>query len=179
MRASPIQLLHVIYKRVAVKEYSGEKRSQSTAVGFDFEGVNIKAKVAAGMKKGQRDDPQDFLVDLEVQIENAEGKPTPYDIDIGILGVFKVLPSLPNERREDLVTVNGASILYGAIREIVLTLTSRFAAGAMTLPGMNFEDHAPSARREKVVEELGHAAIVDGGVRSPVHRPSPKGRTRR
>src|SRR5687767_4402692 len=135
MRPSPIQLLHVVYRRVAVYEYKGKQQpTSSTAIGFDFQGVNIRAKVACGTKKGQADNPRDFLVDLEILIDNQEGKPTPYNIDVGILGVFKVLPSLPADRREDLVTVNGASILYGTIREIVLGLTSRFSPGAMTLP---------------------------------------------
>lgn len=142
MRPSPIQLLHVIYRRIAVMESRPNKKA--TVIGFDFQGVRLKAKVGSALKKGQEADPRDFVVDLELAIDNKDGKPTPYDLDIAVVGVFNVLPSLPIERREDLVTVNGASILYGAIRELVLGLTSRFSSGPMTLPGMNFEDHAPS-----------------------------------
>jgi len=123
------------------------------AVGFNFEGVNIHAKVGTALKKGQEDDPRDFLVNLEIVIDNKEGKPSPYQVDVGVVGVFSVLPSLPKEKREDLLTVNGASILYGAIREMVLSLTSRFAGGALTLPGMNFEDDAPSSRTTKATAQ--------------------------
>lgn len=152
MRPSPIQLLHVIYRRVNVTE-CGHASSQ-TAIGFDFQGVNIKAKLGSALKKGQEADPEDFLVDLEIAIDNEAGKPTPYGIDVSVLGVFKVLPSLTKDRREDLVTVNGASILYGAIRELILGITSRFQAGPLTLPGMNFEDHAPSALKGDVTKQL-------------------------
>ena len=159
MRPSPIQLLHVVYRRVAVNEYAaGDRNGESTAIGFDFQGVNIKAKVGCGLKRGQDKNPRDFLVELEVLIDNREGKPTPYNVEVGIIGIFKVLPPLPPERREDLVAVNGASILYGTIREIVLGLTSRFAAGPMTLPGMNFEDHAPSSAGDSLVD-IGHETL--------------------
>ena len=146
MRPSPIQLRHLIYNKVAVSPNHSEEESPGRAVGFDFDGVNIRAKVGIARKPGQERDPRDFLVNLEIRIDSKEGKAAPYDIDVGVVGVFEVLPSLAREKREDLVTVNGASILYGVIREAVLSLTSRFVGGALTLPGMNFEDDAPSLR---------------------------------
>jgi preprotein translocase subunit SecB len=142
MRPSPIQLIHTVYRRIAVSEVADS--DIQSALGFDFQGVRIKAKLGGGPKKGQEQDPKDFLITLALTIENSEGKRTPYNVDVSVMGVFKVLPSLPKERREDLVTVNGASILYGAVREMVINLTSRFPAGALILPGMNFQDHAPS-----------------------------------
>jgi preprotein translocase subunit SecB len=146
MRPSPLQLRHVVYKKVSVAPRSSEE-SGAPGEGFDFEGVNLRSKIGTALKEGQEDDPRDYLVDLEIVIDNNLGKPTPYEIDVGVIGIFNVLPSLPKDRREDLVTVNGASILYGVIRELVLNLTSRFPNGALTLPGMNFEDSAPSARQ--------------------------------
>jgi preprotein translocase subunit SecB len=139
---------------VSVFPQEGTKDMPMRGVGFDFEGVNIKAKVGTAIKQGQEEDPRDFLVTLEIAIDNKEGKPAPYNVDVGVIGLFNVSPSLPTERRNDLLTVNGASILYGAIREMVLTLTSRFAAGGLTLPGMNFEDDAPSARIAKSTSQV-------------------------
>ncbi|MEI6302988.1 MAG: hypothetical protein WCR74_16215 [Betaproteobacteria bacterium] len=157
MRPSPLQLRHVIYTKVSVLPNAIDKKTEgklgsTSAVGFDFVGVSIRAKVGSALKAGQDDDPRDFLVDLDIVIDNKEGKPTPYGIDIGVVGVFNVLPSLPKEKRQDLVTVNGASILYGVIREIVLLLTSRFSSGALTLPGMNFEDSISADATKKAVE---------------------------
>ena len=160
MRPSPLQLRHVLYKKVSVIPHSPiDSETPVRAVGFEFDGINIQAKIGIGQKVGQEDDPRDFIVNLEIKIDGKEGKPAPYLIDIGVVGVFNVLPSLQKEKRKDLVTVNGASILYGVIREIVLSLTSRFAIGPMTLPGMNFEDtvvrtiHPPIATETHVAKE--------------------------
>lgn len=160
--------MHVVYRRVNVS--SSDLDIQQSVIGFDFQGVNIRANVRSSMKKGQESDPQDFLVTLGIVIDNKEGKQTPYNIDVSLLGVFKVLPSLAADRREDLVTVNGASILYGAIRETVLGLTSRFSAGPFTLPGMNFEDHAPSARKELIDRANPAGAVAPKGAQTSVKR---------
>lgn len=141
MRPSPLQLRHVLYTKVSVLgNPSVDKERPMRAAGFDFNGVNIKAKVGVGQKEGQDEDPRDFVVNLEITIDGKEGNPAPYLVDIAVVGVFNVLSTLARERRRDLVTVNGASILYGVVREVVLSLTSRFSTGPMTLPGMNFED---------------------------------------
>lgn len=144
MRPSPLQLQRVIYTKVSVAPNSELGDAPPRAIAFDFEGVNIKAKLGTAIKKGQEEDPRDFMVSLDILIDNKEGKPTPYSVDVGVIGLFNLLPSLDKNRREGLLTVNGASILYGAIREMVTSITSRFAPGSLTLPGMNFEDHAPS-----------------------------------
>jgi len=133
--------MHLVYKKIAVAENADLSKRDVSGLGFDFEGVQIKANLGTAIKSGQERDPRDFLVDLEIAIDNKEGKPTPYMVDVAVLGIFKVLPSLPSEKRRDLLTVNGASILYGVVREMVVSLTSRFAAGPLTLPGMNFQDH--------------------------------------
>lgn len=151
MRPSPIQLMHVVYKRVAVSENLAAAQKLS-GLGFDFEGVKVEAKLGTATKEGQNKDPRDFLIDLEISIDNKEGKPTPYMVDVGVVGIFNVLPSLPAERRRDLITVNGASILYGVVRELVLSLTSRFLAGPLTLPGMNFQDHVEDGPNMAVAE---------------------------
>lgn len=41
---------------------------------------------------------------------------------------------------EDLAAVNGTSLLWSAVREQVLSLTSRMPAGPVMLPTMNFYD---------------------------------------
>lgn len=150
MRPSPLQLQRVLYRKVSVLPTpTPEGETAVKAAGFDFDQVSIRSAIGSGARAGQEEDPKDFLVNLEIGIDNKDGKPAPYCIDIEVAGVFHVLPSLPKEKRLDLVTVNGASILYGVIREIVSLLTSRFASGTLTLPGMNFEDSLPSKQIQK------------------------------
>lgn len=175
MRPSPIQLQRIIYTKVSVAPNVDLGDASPRAIAFDFEGVNVKAKLGMAAKKGQEDEPRDFMVNLEILIDNKEGKPTPYAIDIGVIGLFNVLPSLDKNRREDLLTVNGASILYGAIREMVTSITSRFALGALTLPGMNFEDHEPS--RKKALSESGKNGFVENKDTKPASSESKKSST--
>lgn len=98
--------------------------------------------------------------------------PTPYAIDIGVIGLFNVLPTLDKNKREGLLTANGASILYGAIREMVTSMTSRFAPGPLTLPGMNFEDHDPS--RTKTVKSDEKAALAESKEAKAIRKGSKK-----
>jgi preprotein translocase subunit SecB len=46
------------------------------------------------------------------------------------------------EERRVRALVNGASLLYGAVREMVSTITSRSAHGPLLLPSLNFQDLA-------------------------------------
>ncbi|MGD7652772.1 MAG: protein-export chaperone SecB [Verrucomicrobiales bacterium] len=49
-------------------------------------------------------------------------------------GVFDIHPDFPEEKAPDLVRMNGGAILYGAIREQVLNLTSRSKHGPFEMP---------------------------------------------
>ena len=149
MRPSPIQIKQVVYSKIIVEPNDAYESTPTSALNFDFLGVNLKSRIGHGLAKGQEADPKDFFIELEIGIDNKQGKATPYRIEIAVLGLFTVLPSLVIEKREDLVVINGASILYGIIREMTLSLTSRFASGPLTLPGINFEDHMPSQKKPK------------------------------
>ena len=161
MRPSPIQLKHVIYSKVFVEPLAIENQEPTPAPEFDFKGVNVRAKISFGQKAGEEADPREFFVSLEIEIDNKIGKQTPYSVSMSVLGLFNVLPGLAVEKREDLIVVNGASILYGVIREMTLSLTSRFAAGPLTLPGMNFEDDAPSRVRERAAKKVPESISVE------------------
>jgi preprotein translocase subunit SecB len=63
-----------------------------------------------------------------------------------MLGVFLVLNGYPEEKIERLVKVNGPSMLYGALREIVKALTSRGPYGAIVLPSPSFYLPQPAAK---------------------------------
>lgn len=66
---------------------------------------------------------------------NKEGSPEePYMIDMAAIGTFKVLNlDLPEDELMKALTITGHSIVYGAIRESVLWITSRSIFGPFTL----------------------------------------------
>ncbi|NQX01089.1 protein-export chaperone SecB [bacterium] len=49
-------------------------------------------------------------------------------------GIFDIHPEFPAEKTEEMVRMNGGAILYGAIREMVLNLSSRSKHGPFELP---------------------------------------------
>ena len=62
----------------------------------------------------------------------------PYQIHCQVVGQFVVEEAFEREDLDRLVAVNGASILYSSLREMVLIVTGRSAWGAVQLPTVNF-----------------------------------------
>ncbi|WP_161499905.1 protein-export chaperone SecB [Rhodoferax sp. TS-BS-61-7] len=109
---------------------------------FQWDGVKLEVETAIGANQSQGDDPTNFMVSLIVRVKNQEGKICPYALDVELVAFVDVSPKLSTARREDLATVNGLAIAYGAVRELVTNLTSRMEYGPLTLPGVNFQDQA-------------------------------------
>lgn len=90
---------------------------------------------------------------------------SPYAGEICLAGFFTVSSAWPAQQRQQLVGINGPSMLYGAAREMVLLLTSRCSHGPMTLPTLSFakggEGHA--GQRDAVVSQEGQRAKPVGG----------------
>ena len=55
-----------------------------------------------------------------------------------IAGYFVVHEKYPTLKIKDLIEVTGASILYGACREMLANLTARGSHGVVSLPSVSF-----------------------------------------
>jgi preprotein translocase subunit SecB len=76
---------------------------------------------------------------LRVEIKSQKNAaPAAYEGKIEFFGTFSVDPAFPEERRDQLVRVNGSSILYGAVRELVANLTARGPYPMVRLPSISF-----------------------------------------
>lgn len=146
MLPSAIQLQHMAYLGIKVLPRQDEIPIGETP--FDFNGVMIGEGVEVVPVEDESADHDVFAVKLRIQIENKEGKICPYDIDVEAAGYFVIDDKIPAEQREELVSVNGCAVLYGCIRDQVLTLTSRCSNGALMMPTVNFLD-----RRKKPAEK--------------------------
>jgi preprotein translocase subunit SecB len=149
MQASPVQTKSILYRRVEVTPYlnaENQINSELDAQNLDWNGIRLEVATGTVVADGQGSDPTDFLVSLKLQVQNLQGKTSPYHLHIELLGFIQVNPKLPVERREDLATVNGLAIVYGAARELVTSLTSRMEYGPLVLPGVNFQDQAAAPR---------------------------------
>ncbi|WP_037247042.1 protein-export chaperone SecB [Rhodoferax saidenbachensis] len=145
MQASPIQTKSIIYRRVGVEAHLDADGNTDTTIdpkNFQWDGVKLEVETALGVDQSQGDEPSSFMLSLVVRVRNEEGKICPYKLDIELVAFVEINPKLSAARREDLATVNGLAIAYGATRELVTNLTARMEYGPLTLPGVNFQDHA-------------------------------------
>ena len=145
MQSSPIQTQSIVYGELSIVPYMPEGDESSDADGFDWAGV--KFDIAVKYDELERDGRPAYPVFLRIRVpNNGEGKKAPYAITAAIMGGFVYSGDKSKEDALDLVVVNGLSILYSSLREMILTTTTRMINGALYLPGANFMDHAPSLR---------------------------------
>ncbi|TXH62097.1 MAG: hypothetical protein E6Q93_03700 [Burkholderiaceae bacterium] len=150
MKPAPLQLLQVIFRKVSVEvdeRHAPEEPPNPFTSIFVFDGVKITTECGIGELDPDHERGRLYLVTLRVVIDNQaegdapEGKYSPYLIDVEARGVV-VIPKGAERLAppEDLAAVNGTSLLWSAVREQVLLLTSRMQAGPVMLPTMNFHD---------------------------------------
>lgn len=139
MQPSIIQLLEVTFVGVKVWPQSHENFNSQGVALFDFNDVEI-GEISETYRLTEEEDPLTYGVMLRIAIENKRGKIAPYDIDICVVGHFKIRKSIAKENRENIITVNGCSMLYSVVREQVMMITSRSVHGKLILPTVNFQD---------------------------------------
>ncbi len=141
MRPSQLQLVQFAYQSIKVTARQPSEGENTGNLPFDFNGVQIAEGVELTILDENKDDPKQFGLKFRIVIENAIGKIAPYDVDIGVVGIFTIGSDVTIPERENFVRVNGCAVLYGAIRDQILTLTSRSARGPLMLPTVNFLDY--------------------------------------
>ena len=150
MMPSPVQLMRLNFNRVQVEidaaHMPAELPNPLTTV-FVFDGVSLSTEVGLGEIDMAHERGPLYLVSLRLRVDNqpSDAEPnrkfSPYRIDIEAAGVV-LLPHGAEKLGPptDLVTVNGAALLWSAIREQLLTLSSRMPAGPAMLPTVHFHD---------------------------------------
>jgi hypothetical protein len=161
MKPSPIQLLQLMFKRVSVEldsEHPLPEIPNPLLATFTFDGVSIQTEVGIGVAEHDPERGQVFFLELRVAVDNklipeaTEQKFSPYAIDVAAECV--VLIRKGAERLgppEDLAAVNGASLLWSAVREQVLAITSRMRAGPAMLPTVHFHDLKQGAAKPAAI----------------------------
>ncbi len=99
------------------------------------------------------DNPRKYQGALVVNMNEDpknEGKPS-YTGSVEIIGIF-VISEQYKEDPVRLVNVTGASLLYGAVRELVCNLTARGPWPMVTLSTMSFVPQAQSKPEEERLE---------------------------
>lgn len=120
-----------------LEQYALVAVALQTAAG---EAISEKFQVTANPQVAQNDtDPLDWIIRLDVDIANPSADlHAPYTGRLEFFGKFRLAAEIPEDRRLLMVSNHGASILYGAVREMVANLTARMPHGMITLPAMSF-----------------------------------------
>ncbi len=96
------------------------------------------------------DDPTLWRATVGVRIEDkAENQPAPYVGEIRSAGHFKLDPDFSEVKAVDMVHLNAGAILYGAIRELILSLTSQSVHGELVLPTLDARCFLPKREDEE------------------------------
>lgn len=150
MKVSPIQLIRLDFRRVHVdfdQRHAPAEPPNPLTTTFLFDGVSITTEFGIGEPDRSNERGPIFFMSLRVLIDNEQApdepgrKFSPYLIDVEASAFVQVLAGaerlgLP----EDLASVNGAALLWSAIREQVLNLTARMPVGPVMLPTVHFQD---------------------------------------
>lgn len=107
--------------------------------------------------------PTDFKIDAELSrktddasriryvltISSAGRKErTPYTFRVSVVGYFHIDKQFPEEKADLLIYASAPSLLYGAAREMLATITGRGPYPAIILPTATFYDDAVRATKE-------------------------------
>jgi preprotein translocase subunit SecB len=106
--------------------------------------VEVTTTLGVGKHKTE---PREWRVDLKVEFEPKPNQNGPYRGTAEVVGFFEILDGWPEKDCEALITINGASLLYGAIREMILLISSRSSHGEFLLPTLRFQapERTPAA----------------------------------
>lgn len=146
MKHSPLQLLRYIVPEMSCSanpSFDPEKAPEGGA-----EQLSVNAVVAP--QKAPDDFPgRSWTVEMTISQKLQEGQNIPYKFELTLIGFFACQDGLPPAAEEErFVRVNGNSMLYGAAREVVRSLTARGPWGELFIPALSFYEKDARPKEE-------------------------------
>ena len=141
MRHSPLQLLRYSAPEISVAANPVYDAAKPIEVGVDQ--LAVESKIA------QQKVPDNFpghswSVEMTITQTIKEGQNFPYTFRLSLVGLFLCRNGqLPIPDEERFVRINGSSMLYGAAREVVRSVTTLGPWGDILLPTASFYDKEP------------------------------------
>jgi len=160
MKRSPIQLLRLTLIKIAIEPVeNGDLELTSTP--FDFDKVPFQTSKSIGKFPAYWEGNKPPLEGLEnstyhvalgVRTPPDKSDIGPYKFEIVYAGVIAVLKHSPESKisERDMALQYGLTLLWGAVREQLSTLTHKMPHGAAMLPTMSFMDEKDAVTQESV-----------------------------
>jgi preprotein translocase subunit SecB len=142
MKNSPLQLLRYVVPEASCTATPTFDPTQPIDSAIT---AQLSVNAAVTRQKAPDNFPgHSWSVEVSISQTLKEGQNFPYTFKVSLVGFFTCRDDLPPEAEEErFVRVNGSSMLYGAAREIVRSLTARGPWGALFIPGISFHDIPP------------------------------------
>ena len=169
MQLSPLQLLEYMFDGISVMPLEGYEPEEKFSPSLVF----FPGKLAMSADTGvvlllEEKKYSDFGVKLTLRVGPKDDSEAPYRVEIAVRGVVCMHLTQDTgqaEERRVRALVNGVSLLYGVVREMVTNITARSIHGQMLLPSLNFSDLALHKPEEVQVVEKAKAKKTPGAVR--------------
>jgi len=123
---SPLQLERSFFPQVKLVAQPDPDTHAEFDAETEFEAVQSKENNRA------------WFVTVRVHVKTTGEKKVPYTGTVECTGQFMVAAAWPEKDIHKLVVVNGTGLLYSAIREMILNITSRGPWPALILPTQSF-----------------------------------------
>lgn len=146
MRLSPLQLLEYTFDGISIMPVEGYVADPEFSTGLVF--FPGKLALSADTELAlltEEESYSDFGVRLTLRVGPKEDSLAPYQVQVSVRGVTRMhltQASGQAEERRVVALVNGVSLLYGVVREMVSNITSRSTHGQLLLPSLNFSELA-------------------------------------
>ena len=124
--SSPLQLDHYYFTKIALEAHEKGDANITNVVKN-----TVEISTAVGH-------PRRFRVQSDLDLLAPEGKQPSYTGSLQIVGFFTVDDAWPPDQINTLVYINAPSLLFGALREMIITLTARGPAPAVLLNTVTF-----------------------------------------
>ena len=138
---SPLQLVKLAYTGIHVEPFvHRDENEQELPPATEFSGVDIACRTGMRPLPASENQPPEYMVEVGISLaeEQVAAHRLPYVVEVGAWGHFRLISDVDPAKRDSLVEVNGASLVVGALRELVADLTARCPYGTMTLPTLRF-----------------------------------------
>jgi preprotein translocase subunit SecB len=131
----PVTLTAHFFPTVAVRaneELNAEELASDAEFDYDYE-------FQVGLVQSE-ENPLDFQAELSIKTKEKEGCLKGYDIDLRVVGLFRLDESWPQEKREEALRILCPTMLYSSAREFLLSVTQRGPYPPVYLPTVSFQN---------------------------------------
>ena len=145
MKTSPLTLKRYVVARMAITANREFKLDQP--VNMSMDDFTVTNELVPSTYKDAA-----WQIILQIQLRANPQRNFTYSFDLDLVGYFDVAPEYPEDKRDQLLHVNGSSMLYGAAREIIRNLSAQGPFQPLLLPSVSFypkKDSPPAAEPEK------------------------------